>query len=104
MVLASEWWKGEIVQHVPFPRERLHVVNNPINYGFEAKALEFPVRREPMIVLGIGIMIGAVISHILVLGVEGRLFVMALVTLVCCLGVVWIRKDELVSIIKKIKS
>lgn len=56
MVLASEWWKGEIVQHVPFPRERLHVVNNPIEYGFEARALEFPARRESMIVLGIGIM------------------------------------------------
>jgi glycosyltransferase involved in cell wall biosynthesis len=56
MVLASEWWKGEIVKHVPFPAERLRVVNNPINYSFEAEALEFPARREPMIVLGIGIM------------------------------------------------
>jgi hypothetical protein len=50
--------------------------------------------------LGIGIMIGAVISHILVLGVEGRLFIMAIVTLFCCLGVVWIRRDELVTLIK----
>jgi uncharacterized membrane protein YphA (DoxX/SURF4 family) len=54
--------------------------------------------------LGIGIMIGAVISHILVLGVEGRLFIMALVTLFCCLGIVWIKKDELVSLFNKIKS
>jgi hypothetical protein len=54
--------------------------------------------------LGIGIMIGAVISHILVLGVEGRLFIMAVVTLFCCLGIVWIKKDDLVSLINKINS
>jgi hypothetical protein len=54
--------------------------------------------------LGIGIMIGAVISHILVLGVEGRLFIMAVVTLFCFLGIVWIKKDDLVSLINKINS
>lgn len=55
-------------------------------------------------ILGVGLMTGAVISHILVLGVKGKLFIQAVITLLSCLGIVWIRKDELVLLINRFKS
>ena len=56
-------------------------------------------------ILGVGIMMGAVFSHIFVLGIEvqhdgGGLFTLALVTLLCCCIIVWTKKDELIHFIK----
>ncbi len=50
--------------------------------------------------LGVGIMGGALISHLTLLGIEvqgdgGYLFFLALVVLVSCLGVLWIRRAQI---------
>ncbi len=56
LVLASEWWRGEIRNHVPLPPDKLFVVNNPINYQFEEPALQIPVERPKTVVLALGVM------------------------------------------------
>ena len=50
--------------------------------------------------LGSGIMAGAIGSHLVVLGIEvesdgGLLFVLALVTFVCCTTVLFVRREQL---------
>jgi uncharacterized membrane protein YphA (DoxX/SURF4 family) len=66
-------------------------------------------------VLGAGTMAGAVFSHFFILGIsvqyqnnngtlindKGSLFISALVTLVCCLVIIFQQKDYLFSFIKK---
>lgn len=54
--------------------------------------------------LGAGIMLGAVFSHIFVLGIEvkndsGLLFVLALVTVSCCLILIWQERSALKSLL-----
>ncbi|OXA92078.1 DoxX family membrane protein [Flavobacterium hercynium] len=49
-----------------------------------------------------GVMIGAVLSHVFVLGIEvkndgGTLFILALVTLLCSLGLLYFNKSKLLS-------
>lgn len=49
--------------------------------------------------LGIGVMFGAILGHLTVLGIEsdgdgGYLFILALVTLLCCSVVAYIRKGD----------
>lgn len=51
-------------------------------------------------ILGIGAMGGAIMSHLTVLGIEsngdgGLLFSLAIITLICCLTVAYIRKSDL---------
>lgn len=50
--------------------------------------------------LGIGVMFGAILAHLTVLGIEsdgdgGYLFILALVTLLCCSVVAYIRKGDI---------
>ena len=56
--------------------------------------------------LAIGTMIGAIGSHLLVLGIDtggdgGLLFVLATIVLLCALGLLWMGRDDLLSLIKK---
>lgn len=67
--------------------------------------LLIPRTSLPGAILGVGIMMGAVFSHIFVLGIEvqhdgGGLFVLALITLLCCTFIVVSKKDELLHFIK----
>jgi hypothetical protein len=55
--------------------------------------------------LGIFIMLGAILSHLLILGIEvkedgGQLFIYALLVLLSCLLLLWIHRHELVRIVK----
>lgn len=50
--------------------------------------------------LGMGIMAGALFSHIITLGVVvqddgGTLFIMALITFLCCLALAWTQRDQI---------
>ncbi len=50
--------------------------------------------------LGMGIMAGALFSHITTLGVVvqddgGTLFIMALITFLCCLALAWTQRDQI---------
>lgn len=51
-------------------------------------------------ILGIGTMAGAIMAHLTVLGIEsngdgGYLFLLALITLICCMTVAYIRKSDI---------
>jgi hypothetical protein len=61
--------------------------------------LLIPSRAWMGALLGIGIMAGAILSHLTVLGIEvlgdgGRLFIYAIIVLVSCVGVLWIHRDQ----------
>lgn len=50
--------------------------------------------------LGLGIMTGAILSHLLVLGVEiqsdgGQLFVYAIIVFICCLFLAWVERKKI---------
>lgn len=56
--------------------------------------------------MGIGIMTGAIVSHLFLLGIEvmgdgGQLFCMAILTTICCLLVIYQEKASIFGIIKK---
>ncbi|WP_144214243.1 DoxX family protein [Flavobacterium anhuiense] len=56
-------------------------------------------------VAGTGIMTGAVFSHLVVLGIEvqndgGLLFALAVITLLCCLGLLYFNKNKLSNLLK----
>lgn len=56
-------------------------------------------------ILGVGTMLGAIMSHIFFIGIEvkkdgGFLFVLAIITLICCLINIYIKKEKLIRIIK----
>lgn len=53
---------------------------------------------------GCGIMIGAILSHLLVLGIVvendgGFLFLLAIITLLCCLGLLYFNKNKLFNLL-----
>lgn len=55
--------------------------------------------------LGSGIMVGAVFSHLFILGIEvendgGTLFTLALVTLVCCVILMFLNRDKGANLLK----
>ena len=57
-------------------------------------------------VLAIGTMAGAILSHLLFLGIEvqndgGNLFFLAMIVTVCSLGVIFIKRDEIIRLISK---
>jgi len=57
-------------------------------------------------IIGSGLMIGAIASHLLVLGIEvkgdgGQLFIYALIVFACCLYVLVVNKQKLVASIVK---
>ncbi|SHH83795.1 DoxX family protein [Flavobacterium defluvii] len=54
--------------------------------------------------LGFGIMTGAVLSHLFVLGIAvkndgGLLFALAIITLLCCLGLLYLNKNKLYNLL-----
>jgi uncharacterized membrane protein YphA (DoxX/SURF4 family) len=57
--------------------------------------------------LGIGLMAGAILSHLTVIGIEskgdgGQLFVLAIIVLVCCVVIAWNYKDQGIHFYKKV--
>jgi len=58
--------------------------------------------------LGLGIMAGAVLSHLAIIGIEFQgdyqLFVMACIVLACCAGVLVLRKEEIQTFIAEVKN
>lgn len=57
-------------------------------------------------ILGLGIISGAILSHLFVLGFEvqndgGALFFLAIAVFVCCLLILFIEKNEVLALIKK---
>lgn len=57
--------------------------------------------------LGVGLMAGALLSHLIVIGVEskgdgGLLFGLACVVLVCCLCLLWMHKDKVTSLVQQV--
>lgn len=59
--------------------------------------------------MGIGIMAGAIVTHLFLLGIEvmgdgGQLFFMALITTICCAFVVYQEKATIFGFIKKFNS
>jgi uncharacterized membrane protein YphA (DoxX/SURF4 family) len=55
--------------------------------------------------LGSGIMVGAIFSHLFVLGIEvendgGTLFILAIVTLVCCVTLIFLNRDKVTNFLK----
>ncbi len=58
-------------------------------------------------ILGGGVMAGAIVSHLFVLGISvaddgGLLFGLALLTFVCCLGLIFLEKEKLFVLYQKI--
>jgi len=57
-------------------------------------------------IIGAGVMAGAIMSHLTILGIEvmgdrGQLFIYALITFVCCAILVFINREQLFSLLKK---
>lgn len=55
---------------------------------------------------GCGVMIGAILSHLFVLGIEvkndgGLLFSLALITFICCLILLYLNKNIIINLLKK---
>ena len=58
-------------------------------------------------VLGIGLMSGAILSHITVIGIQskgdgGQLFMLAIAVLVCCGIIMWLHKQQGILLYKKL--
>ena len=56
-------------------------------------------------ILGVGLMIGAILSHVLFVGIVvrndgGQLFIMSLVVLLCCLKIVFDNREKLLQLLK----
>ena len=57
-------------------------------------------------VIGLGIISGAIFSHLFILGIvvnddKGGLFMLALAVFICCAIIAWLRKDEILSYVKR---
>lgn len=55
--------------------------------------------------IGLGVMIGAITSHLTILGIEvqndgGTLFIMALITFICCSLLVYQNKSKVINLLK----
>jgi uncharacterized membrane protein YphA (DoxX/SURF4 family) len=55
--------------------------------------------------LGSGIMVGAILSHLFVLGIEvendgGTLFALAIITLLCCVTLIFLNRDKVANLLK----
>lgn len=55
--------------------------------------------------LGFGTMLGAIFSHVLVLGIEvkndgGELFILAIITLLCCSVLIFSNKDKIPDLLR----
>ena len=55
--------------------------------------------------IGAGVMIGAIFSHLFVLGIEvkndgGELFILAIITFLCCIALIYWNKSKIVNYLK----
>jgi uncharacterized membrane protein YphA (DoxX/SURF4 family) len=55
--------------------------------------------------LGAGVMLGAIFSHLFVLGIEvkndgGELFILAIITFLCCIALIYWNKSEINNVLK----
>lgn len=55
--------------------------------------------------MGVGVMLGAIFSHLFVLGIEvkndgGELFTLAIITFLCCLELVYLSKSKMPNLLK----
>lgn len=60
-------------------------------------------------VLGLGVISGAIMAHLTQLGIEvqgdgGLLFYLAVAVFVCCAGVVWLHRDQLIALLQRFKA
>ena len=58
---------------------------------------------------GCGVMFGAILSHLFVLGIEvkndgGFLFSLAVITFLCCLGLLYLSRNQIINLLKMKKS
>ena len=58
---------------------------------------------------GLGVISGAIVSHLFVLGIEvqgdgGLLFILALVVFVCCAVTLWLRRGEMQAFLARFRS
>lgn len=56
-------------------------------------------------IIGLGVMTGAIMSHLLVLGIEvqndgGTLFILALITFLCCALLIFINRNKIPNLLK----
>ena len=59
--------------------------------------------------LGVGLMGGAIASHLFVLGIEsqgdgGQLFMLAIIVLICCISILILDREKLFILINKLKG
>jgi hypothetical protein len=57
---------------------------------------------------GLGVISGAIVSHLFLLGIEvkgdgGLLFYLALVVFVCCAGTLWLRRGEMLAFVARFR-
>lgn len=57
--------------------------------------------------LGLGVISGAIMAHLTQLGIEvqgdgGLLFYLAIAVFVCCAGVVWLHREQLNAVVRRI--
>jgi uncharacterized membrane protein YphA (DoxX/SURF4 family) len=55
--------------------------------------------------LGAGVMVGAIFSHLFVLGIEvkndrGELFILAIITFLCCIALIYWNKSKINNVLK----
>ena len=58
---------------------------------------------------GLGVMGGAIVSHLFILGIEvkgdgGLLFRLAIVVFVCCAATLWLRRGDALAFVSKLKA
>jgi uncharacterized membrane protein YphA (DoxX/SURF4 family) len=56
-------------------------------------------------IIGLGVMTGAIMSHLLVLGIEvqndgGTLFILALITFLCCALLIFVNRNKIPNLLK----
>jgi uncharacterized membrane protein YphA (DoxX/SURF4 family) len=56
-------------------------------------------------IMGAGVMLGAILSHLFVLGIEvkndgGELFILAIITFLCCIVLIYWNKNRLINLLK----
>lgn len=64
-----------------------------------------PRTTLPGALIAAGTMVGAIVSHLLILGIEvkndgGTLFILAIITFLCCLILVYNQKDRIPNLLK----
>lgn len=74
-----------------------------------ALLLIFPKTAWIGAILGIGVMGGAILSHLFVLGIQvkgdgGLLFGLAVLVLLCCAGTLWFTREDLRNFLSKLKT